>query len=104
MEKEKFHEAIIYSVDANQPPVLTEENQAAIRRALHVNHAVGFLAGRYDADLSITHVSSYFLYNMGYTEESFLAFSGGHLRTIFFGDNQSFLEPDRFPNRPRRCT
>ena len=98
MEKEKFHEAIIYSVDANQPPVLTEENQAAIRRALQVNHAVGFLAGRYDADLSITHVSSYFLYNMGYTEESFLAFSGGHLRTIFFGDNQSFLEPDRFPN------
>ena len=97
MDKEIFHEAIIYSVDANEPPVLTEENQAAIRHALQVNHAVGFLAGRYDADLSITHVSSYFLHNMGYTEESFLAFSGGHLRTIFFGDNQSFLAPDRFP-------
>lgn len=97
MKKEMFHEAIIYSVDANEPPVLTEENQAAIRHALEMNHAVGFLAGRYDADLSITHVSSYFLHNMGYTQESFLAFSGGHLRNIFFGENQSFLAPDRFP-------
>lgn len=91
-----FNEANIYSIATGQEAQLSEENQEAIRMALQANHAVGFVMGRYDETLTITHVSSYFLHNLGYSYQEFLDFSKGSLRNIFYGNAHSFLQLDRF--------
>ena len=96
MTNELFNEANIYAVAADEKFHLTDEIQEAIRMTLQLNHAVGFLTGRYDENLTISHVSSYFLHNLGYSYDEFLKVSRGSLRHLFYGENQSFLLPDRF--------
>ena len=71
---------------------------AAAQRAVRASQPVGFVAGYYDDVLTITDVSSYFLENLGYTYENFMQATGGSLKPLFYGENQSFLEPDRWPN------
>ncbi len=89
----KFHENV-YSANAIE---LTEENMLAIRQNVSCNHAVGFLAGHYDERLSITKVSDYFLAVLGYTYEEFMEKVDGALTRAFYGENQTFLKPERFP-------
>ncbi len=76
---------------------LTAKNQDTIRKTLQANHAVGFLCGYYDEDLTISQVSGYFLYNIGYTYDEFMQVTHGSLKNVFWGENKSFLAPDRWP-------
>lgn len=57
---------------------------------------VGFLSGYYDEKLSIACVSSYFLQSLGYEYDEFMEISSGSLKNIFYGENQSFLDVERF--------
>ena len=77
---------------------LTEENLVVVRRLVRRSHPVGFLAGCYDEALTITDASSFFLQNLGYESFADLAeHTGFSLKRLVYGENRSFLEPDRFP-------
>ena len=71
MKRIVFNEAEIYSADTTDV-ALTDANQATIRKAIQMNHAVGFLTGYYDEPLTITYfigtvfsAALYFLLNRG---------------------------------------
>lgn len=61
------------------------------------NNAVGTITGYYDDELSILSASQILLDNLGYTAEEFAAFTKGSFKNLFYGENRSFLEPDRLP-------
>lgn len=42
-------------------------------------------------------VSELLLYNIGYTYESFMKQTKGSLKNLFYGENVSFLDEERFP-------
>ena len=79
------------------PSQLNADCFAAAERALRASQPVGFVVGCYDDALTVTDVSEYFLENLGYTYEEFMQATGGSLRPLFYGENQSFLAPDRWP-------
>ena len=95
MKRILYNDAEMYSANTTFV-ALTDANQATIRRALQMNHAVGFLTGYYDEPLTITYFSDYLLSSLGYTYDEFLQKTQGSLRALFHGENQSFLEPERF--------
>ena len=61
------------------------------------NNAVETITGYYDDELSILSASQILLDNLGYTAEEFAAFTQGSFKNLFYGENRSFLEPDRLP-------
>ena len=83
MNKELFREEIIYSVgDSN----LEENSYEMIKDVIRNNHAVGFMTGHYDENLTITNVSGFLLY------KEFMEITKGSLKNLFYGENRSFLE------------
>lgn len=76
--------------------LIGEEGIQTIKEAINNNEAVGMIAGYYDDDLSILSVSDFLLYNLGYSYEEFEKFTNGSLKLLFYGENRSFLEKDRF--------
>ena len=85
MNKELFREEIIYSVgDSN----LEENSYEMIKDVIRNNHAVGFMTGHYDENLTITNVSGFLLYNLGYDYKEFMEITKGSLK--------NFLEIERF--------
>jgi PAS domain S-box-containing protein len=69
-----------------------------IRKVVNSNGAVGVIAGYYDERLSILSVSDFLLNNLGYSHEEFQSYTKGSLKALFCGENNSFLEPDCFPD------
>ena len=93
MNKELFREEIIYSVgDSN----LEENSYEMIKDVIRNNHAVGFMTGHYDENLTITNVSGFLLYNLGYDYKEFMEITKGSLKNLFYGEIRSFLEIERF--------
>ena len=86
MNKELFREEIIYSVgDSN----LEENSYEMIKDVIRNNHAVGFMTGHYDENLTITNVSGFLLYNLGYDYKEFMEITKGSLKNLFYGENRS---------------
>ena len=84
MNKELFREEIIYSVgDSN----LEENSYEMIKDVIRNNHAVGFMTGHYDENLTITNVSGFLLYNLGYDYKEFMEI---HLKIYFMGKIEVF--------------
>lgn len=75
---------------------LNDENYEAVKEAVNFQNMVGFLTGYYDDRLTIASVSSFFLQSLGYEYDEFMKISKGSLKNIFYGENQSFLEVERF--------
>lgn len=75
---------------------LNDENYIAVKEAVDFHDMVGFLTGYYDDRLTIASVSSFFLQSLGYEYDEFMEMSSGSLKNIFYGENQSFLEIERF--------
>ena len=75
---------------------LSDEKYNAVKEAVNFYNLVGFLSGYYDEKLSIACVSSYFLQSLGYEYDEFMEISSGSLKNIFYGENQSFLDVERF--------
>lgn len=75
---------------------LSDENYNAVKEAVNFYNLVGFLSGYYDEKLSIACVSSYFLQSLGYEYDEFMEISSGSFKNIFYGENQSFLDVERF--------
>ena len=75
---------------------LNDENYNVVKEAVDFSNMVGFLTGYYDDRLTIASVSAYFLESLGYEYDEFMQMSYGSLKNLFFGENQSFLEIERF--------
>lgn len=95
MEHELFKEETIYSVGNSK---LVENSYEVIKNAIRSNDAVGFVTGHYDERLSISNVSGFFLHNLGYDYEEFIEETKGSLKNLFYGENRTFLDTDRFEN------
>ena len=89
-----YQDDIIYS---NGISKLSKENIQAIHDVVRKSHPVGFMAGIYDDALTVTDVSGFFLQNLGYTYEEFAKATSCSLKKVIYGENRSFLQPDRFP-------
>ena len=75
---------------------LEENSYEMIKDVIRNNHAVGFMTGHYDENLTITNVSGFLLYNLGYDYKEFMEITKGSLKNLFYGENRSFLEIERF--------
>ena len=74
--------------------MIGEEASRTIQRTINNNNAVGTIIGYYDVELTILSVSDFMLYNLGYSYEEFQRCTGGSLRSVFYGENTSFLDAD----------
>ena len=95
MKSSVFQEDRIYSREHSK---LSEKSLEVIRSTVRQSRPVGFVAGYYDEELTITDVSGFFLQSLGYTFPEFLEATGGSLKKLIYGENRSFLEADRWPN------
>ena len=60
-----------------------------IKDVIRNNHAVGFMTGHYDENLTITNVSGFLLYNLGYDYKEFMKITKGSPKNLFYGENRS---------------
>lgn len=93
MKKELFKEETIYSVGESK---LIENSYEVIKNTVQNNHAVGFVTGHYDEDLSISNVSGFLLHNLGYDYEKFMDATKGSLKNLFYGERKSLLDLEHF--------
>ncbi len=80
----------------NDSFMISEDAAKKIQEVTGKNNAVGIITGYYDEKLTILSVSEFFLHNLGYCLEEFQKFTLGSLKNLFYGENRSFLENDRF--------
>ena len=67
-----------------------------MQETIQNNGGVGTVTGYFDEDLSILSISNLLLNHLGYSYESLMAQTKGSLKKLFYGENTSFLEQDRF--------
>lgn len=87
------YEDEIYSSDMTK---LSDNVFQSMQETIQNNGGVGTVTGYFDADLSILSVSSLLLNNLGYSYEALMAQTKGSLKKLFYGENTSFLEGERF--------
>ena len=96
MECSVYQQDGIYTVAGT---ALSEASLNVVHHTVQRSHPVGFIVGQYDDALTITHVSDFFLKNLGYDGcEEFLQATGGSLKKLVYGENRSFLEASRWPD------
>ena len=93
MSCKKSYEDGIYSSDMTK---LGDNVFQSMQKTIQNNGGVGTITGYFDADLSILSISDLLLHNLGYSYESLMAQTNGSLKKLFYGENTSFLEGDRF--------
>ena len=93
MSCKKSYEDGIYSSDMTK---LGDNVFQSMQKTIQNNGGVGTITGYFDADLSILSISDLLLHNLGYSYESLMAQTKGSLKKLFYGENTSFLEGDRF--------
>ena len=69
----------------------------ALQKTIVNNGGVGTITGYFDSELTILSVSELLLHNIGYTYESFMKQTKGSLKNLFYGEDVSFLDEERFP-------
>ena len=84
--------------DMSNSSVLGSSALKSIQNATINNNAVGTIAGYYDERLTILSASRFLLKNLGYSYDEFMSFTKGSFRNLFYGENTSFLELERFPS------
>ena len=93
MSCKKSYEDGIYSSDMTK---LGDNVFQSMQKTIQNNGGVGTITGYFDDDLSILSISDLLLHNLGYSYESLMAQTKGSLKRLFYGENTSFLEGDRF--------
>ena len=87
-ESTLYQEEKIYIKQENK---LSEKNYETIRCAIGQNNAVGSASGYYDEQLSILHLSGFFLENLGYEYEDLIKVTkGSFLELVYEKDRNSF--------------
>ena len=93
MNCKNSYEDGIYSSDITK---LGDNVFQSMQKTIQNNGGVGTITGYFDDDLSILSISDLLLHNLGYSYESLMAQTKGSLKKLFYGENTSFLEGDRF--------
>ena len=75
---------------------LSDNVLQTMQETIQNNGGVGTVTGYFDEDLSILSISNLLLNHLGYSYESLMAQTKGSLKKLFYGENTSFLEEDRF--------
>ena len=83
----------IYSSDGLK---LGDNAFAVMQKTIQNNGGVGTITGYFDSELSILSASDLLLYNLGYSYESLMEQTKGSLKNLFYGENVSFLNNERF--------
>ena len=89
------YEDKIYSTNS---AVLGDNVFQTFQKTILNNGGVGTITGYFDPELTILSVSGLFLHNIGYTYDSFMEQTKGSLKNLFYGENVSFLDEERFPS------
>ena len=75
---------------------LSDNVLQTMQETIQNNGGVGTVTGYFDEDLSILSISNLLLHHLGYSYESLMAQTKGSLKKLFYGENVTFLEKDRF--------
>ena len=92
----KFNNRLTDEIYTSDTEKLGENVLQAMQNTIHQNGGVGTVTGYYDAGLPILSVSELLLHNLNHSYASLMERTKGLLKNLFYGENVSFLEPERF--------
>ena len=92
----KFNNRLTDEIYTSDTEKLGENVLQAMQNTIHQNGGIGTVTGYYDAGLPILSVSELLLHNLNHSYASLMEQTKGSLKNLFYGENVSFLEPERF--------
>ena len=92
----KFNNQLADAIYTSDMEKLGENALQAMQNTIYQNGGVGTVTGYYDDDLTILSVSDLLLHNLNHSYASLMERTKGSLKNLFYGENVSFLEPERF--------
>ena len=92
----KFNNRLTDEIYTSDTEKLGENVLQAMQNTIHQNGGIGTVTGYYDAGLPILSVSELLLHNLHHSYASLMEQTKGSLKNLFYGENVSFLEPERF--------
>lgn len=92
----KFNNRLTDEIYTSDTEKLGENVLQAMQNTIHQNGGIGTVTGYYDAGLPILSVSELLLHNLNHSYASLMEQTKGSLKNLFYGENISFLEPERF--------
>ena len=92
----KFNNRLTDEIYTSDTEKLGENVLQAMQNTIHQNGDIGTMTGYYDAGLPILSVSELLLHNLNHSYASLMERTKGLLKNLFYGENVSFLEPERF--------
>ena len=92
----KFNNRLTDEIYTSDTEKLGENVLQTMQNTIHQNGGVGTVTGYYDAGLPILSVSELLLHNLNHSYASLMERTKGSLKNLFYGENVSFLEPERF--------
>ena len=92
----KFNNRLTDEIYTSDTEKLGENVLQTMQNTIHQNGGVGTVTGYYDAGLPILSVSELLLHNLHHSYASLMERTKGSLKNLFYGENVSFLEPERF--------
>ena len=92
----KFNDRLTDEIYTSDTEKLGENVLQTMQNTIYQNGGVGTMTGYYDDDLTILSVSDLLLHNLNHSYASLMEQTKGSLKNLFYGENVSFLEPERF--------
>ena len=92
----KFNDRLTDEIYTSDTEKLGENVLQTMQNTIYQNGGVGTMTGYYDDDLTILSVSDLLLHNLNHSYASLMERTKGSLKNLFYGENVSFLEPERF--------
>ena len=92
----KFNNRLTDEIYTSDTEKLGENVLQVMQNTIHQNGGIGTMTGYYDAGLPILSVSDLLLHNLNHSYASLMEQTKGLLKNLFYGENVSFLEPERF--------
>ena len=92
----KFNNRLTDEIYTSDTEKLGENVLQVMQNTIHQNGGIGTMTGYYDAGLPILSVSELLLHNLNHSYASLMEQTKGLLKNLFYGENVSFLEPERF--------
>ena len=92
----KFDRRLTDEIYTSDTVRLGKDAFQAMQETIYHNGGVGTITGYYDAELSILSVGEPLLHNLNHSYASLMEQTKGSLKNLFYGENVSFLEPERF--------
>ena len=92
----KFNNRLTDEIYTSDTEKLGENVLQVMQNTIHQNGGIGTMTGYYDAGLPILSVSELLLHNLNHSYASLMERTKGLLKNLFYGENVSFLEPERF--------